>query len=108
MYVNELRRKTQFEPIQGTHWKVEYGIHYFNTEENSYPMNEEFEGRKKLFEWYDKKATMTEEQIAEVDRLGKDDDEVFEAKKKAYEWNLDAKLVAPVWKKWKELENMTE
>ena len=47
---------------------------------------------------------MTEEQIAEVDRLGKDEDEVFEAKKKAYEWNRDAKMVTPVWKKCKRIQ----
>jgi hypothetical protein len=102
--LNAFRANTQYEPIQGIHWKVEYGVHYFNTDENSHPMNEQFEGRKKLFEWYDKKATMTEEQIAEVDRAGKDDEEVFEAKKKAYEWNKDARRVPPAWRKCKRIQ----
>ncbi len=96
-YITNLRIKTGYEPIQGIHWKVEYGVHYFNTEQNSHPMNEEYEGRKRLFEWYDKKATLSEQQLREADAAGRDDDEVFEAKKKAYEWNREAKKVPPVW-----------
>ncbi len=41
-------------------------------------MNEEFEGRKRLFEWYDKKATLSEEQLREADAAGRDDEEVFD------------------------------
>jgi len=49
--LNTFRNNSEYEPIQGIHWKVEYGVHYFNVDENSHPRNEEFEGRKKLFEW---------------------------------------------------------
>ena len=103
-YLNTFRANSQYEAIQGIHWKVEYGIHYFNTEENSHPRNEEFEGRRKLFEWYDKKATMTDEELAAAEAAGKDDEEVFEAKKKAYEWNRDARRVPPIWSKCKRIQ----
>jgi len=102
--LNAYRANTQYEPIQEIHWKNEYGVHYMNVEENSYPMNEEFEGRKRLFAWYDKKARMTEEERVEVDKAGMDDEEVFDAKNKAYEWNLDARRVAPIWRKCKRIQ----
>ena len=102
--LNTFRNNSEYEPIQGIHWKVEYGVHYFNVDENSHPRNEEFEGRKKLFEWYDRKAKMTEEELAAADREGKDDDEVFEAKKKAYEWNMYARRIPPTWRKCKRIQ----
>jgi len=58
-------------------------------------MNEELEGRKRMMEVYEKKMQLSEEERAEMDREGIDEIEVFEAKKKAYEWNLQARKVAP-------------
>jgi len=46
---------------------------------------------------------MTEEELAAVDKEGKDDDEVFEAKKKAYEWNMYARRIPPTWRKCKRI-----